>query len=99
MGYKPIYDGSFDVSLDEGFTLEDLVLSIVSRGMFITKYVKIGPGGGNPNVTMRGTKTQFVRWYKEVYELDNLDPNIDPNDETAVWAFIVTDCGIFENVA
>lgn len=70
MAYHPIYDGAFDITLDG---LSEVLTEVVKRKMMVTGYVEDGPAGGNPEITIRGTRNQFIAWMREFY---------DPNEES-----------------
>lgn len=89
MGYQPIYDGEFDLAVDMITGASDVITfleSIDGHKLMLTRWMTAGPGGGNPCVTLRGTRRQFIAWLNEYYDPDHEIFGRDENSEAATWA-------------
>jgi hypothetical protein len=63
---EPLYDGEFDFIWSDD--LAPVFASITKYNLELRKFLKIGPGGGNPNFVLRGTKQQLVAWIRDFYD-------------------------------
>jgi hypothetical protein len=72
MAYQPIFDGAFGVAVDiENGIAQDLAKlleSVFARKMMIVGWTTNGPAGSNPEIVIRGTKSQLVAWMIEFYD-------------------------------
>ncbi len=95
MGYHPLYDLNVDVALggagDFGRELVELLEVIVKHKLTLIGWQTSGPGGGNPNVTVRGTRKQITAWINEYYDPDDEEYMVDPEtrSDADVWLNIV----------
>lgn len=85
MSYQPIYDGEFDVIAEDRVDLELLLEAVFRHKLMMIGWVTVGPGGGNPMITLRGTKRQFMGWVRDYYNDDLVTE--DQTDEE-LWAAI-----------
>lgn len=77
MAYKPIYDCSFDVACDNGSDgIVDVLNILFSNKLMLIGFTDVGPGGGNPNFVVRGTKTQIIATKRDIYEETGTDEEI-----------------------
>jgi hypothetical protein len=81
MGYQPIYEAEFDLAVGEAEDYIDLLESVVRHKMMITGWLTHGPAGGNPMITLRGTRRQFIGWLDDYYDPDG---NAVPRHENGV---------------
>jgi hypothetical protein len=84
MAHKPIFEGEFDLAvLEENYEdfLDRLLKSIFAEKLMLVGYRAEGPAGGNPSITIRGTKAQLVGWAWHYYvDTENLEA-----DEELLW--------------
>lgn len=81
MGYQPIWDAEFELGLtNDGSQHIELLQSIFRHKLMITNYVHVGPGGGNPVITLRGTQRQFLGWLADYYMVEAAEEGQEPAD-------------------
>lgn len=98
MAYHPVYDLAFDVAADALETADhfaEFLESLSTRKLVLTAYTHVGPGGGNPAITIRGTKNQLVSWARGYYDPDELRGR----DDRAVWEYVQNEIGGLDQVA
>jgi hypothetical protein len=87
MGYQPIYEGEFDLIVppDDAEELIDFLESVTSTKLMLMSWVTEGPAGGNPCVTLRGTRRQFITWFNGYYDKDCTDFQRDLKSDINTW--------------
>lgn len=84
MGYQPIYDGEFDIICDDN-SLVDVLEQVFKHKMTVTGFLAIGPGGGNPCISLRGTRRQFMAWFNEFLDADHNFFERVENSDAETW--------------
>ena len=56
---------NFDIAWD--CPVQDFLLLIYKNNLTIEQFIPIGPGGGNPNITVSGTEF-WIEQFKENYK-------------------------------
>lgn len=85
MGYQPIYDGKFDLAINLGDDLVELLNTVAQHKLMVTDWETNGPGGGCPTITLRGTRRQFIGWLNSYYDDKQVDFLRNPNSEADTW--------------
>lgn len=100
MGYQPIHDGKFDVAIDvnDGAEMLAMLNSVFKHKLMMLGFKVDGPAGGCPEITLRGTRRQFVAWLNDYYDADkNFVGNVDADDDSVWHAY--REAGFFTFVA
>ena len=63
MAYQPIWDGVYDLAIkyDE---IASVLEEVMKHKMVVVGWVTEGPAGGNPMITLRGTRRQHMAWLR-----------------------------------
>jgi hypothetical protein len=90
MSYRPIWEASFDVAMDGGdkaVEFAELLNSIFKLKLVLVDWKEVSPSGF-PEITIRGTRDQFLAWFREYYDTDgDAVGRIDEGESDAsVWA-------------
>ena len=67
MGYQPIWDCEYDLT----FGADDasvVLTAAMKHKMMVCGWVDSGPAGGNPMITLRGTRRQHMSWLETFYD-------------------------------
>jgi hypothetical protein len=56
---------SFDIAFD--CPVQDFLLILQQHNLTIQSFEPIGPGGGNPNITVTGTQTDIKNFQKNYH--------------------------------
>jgi hypothetical protein len=86
MSYQPIYDGEFDVVLSDEQDVYGLLEAVFRHKLIVTGWVTVGPGGGNPSITLRGTRRQFMGWFNDYYDVDGTVFDRTDEGDSNAWA-------------
>lgn len=92
MGYQPIYDGEFDY--DYNFPTTQMLEEVFKHKMTVTGFLASGPGGGNPCISLRGTRRQFMAWFNEFYDADHNFFERVENSDAETWENAVEAYGL-----
>lgn len=57
---------SFDIAFD--CPVQDFLLILQQHNLTIQSFEPIGPGGGNPNITVTGTQTDIKNFQKNYHQ-------------------------------
>jgi hypothetical protein len=87
MGYQPIYDGEFDIFIDDAAVdVIQFLESVTRHKLILTGWVTDGPAGGNPMATLRGTRRQFMGWLNSYYDEARTAFDWVEDNDTQTWA-------------
>ena len=87
MGYQPIYDCEYDLAIGAG-EANVVLTEAMKHKMMVCGWVDSGPAGGNPMITLRGTRRQHMAWLRSFYDPDEEiigSNNGESFDDDAAW--------------
>ena len=84
MGCQPIWDCEYDLGIapDEAFSVLE---EVFKHKMMVVGWVTNGPAGGNPMITLRGTRRQHVGWLRGFYDPSAEIIKNKALDDDAAW--------------